>query len=128
MDLGEALGYGAFSVESAGSKCRQNFVVRNGQRVFNEGQLVLNLEGDLGLQNDKRKMTSTIQVAEVFRTLMSVSRVCDKGMRCVFEDTHSLTIDEKTGREVAKFERQGGMYIARMKFKPPEGFAGPVHG
>jgi hypothetical protein len=126
MDLGDAPGYGAFIVESAGSKRRQNFVVGNGQRVPNEGQIVLNLEGDLGLQSGKRKMTSTFQVAEVTRPLMSVSRVCDKGMRCIFEDTHALIIDKKTGREVAKFERQGGLYIARMKLKPPEGFAGPA--
>jgi hypothetical protein len=124
MDLGDAPGYGAFIVESAGSKRRQNFVVGNGQRVPNEGQIVLNLEGDLGLSSGKRKMTSTFQVAEVTRPLMSVSRVCDKGMRCIFEDTHALIIDKKTGREVAKFERQGGLYIARMKLKPPEGFAG----
>ena len=57
---------------------------------------------------------------------MSVSRVRDKGMRCIFEVTHALIIDKKTGREVAKFERQGGLYIARMKLKPSEGFAGPV--
>ena len=126
MDLGDAPGYGAFIVESAASRRRQNFVVGNGQRVPNEGQIVLNLEGDLGLQSGKRKMTSTFQVAEVTRPLMSVSRVCDKGMRCIFEDTHALIIDKKTGREVAKFERQGGLYIARMKLKPPEGFAGPA--
>jgi hypothetical protein len=62
MDLGNAPGYGAFIDESAGSKRRQNFVVGNGQRVPNEGQIVLNLEGDLGLQSGKRKMTSTFQV------------------------------------------------------------------
>ena len=43
MDLGEAPGYGAFLVELAGSRRRQNFVVGNGQRVPNDGQLVLNL-------------------------------------------------------------------------------------
>ena len=126
MDLGDALGYGAFVAESAGSKRRQNFVVGNGQRVPNDGQLVINLEGDLGLNGGKRKITSTLQVAEVTRPLMSVSRVCDKGTRCVFEYTHALIIDKKTGREVAKIERQGGLYIVRMKLKPPEGFAGPV--
>ena len=47
-------------------------------------------------------------------------------MICIFKDTHAFIIDKKTGREVAKFERQGGLYIARMKRKPPEGFAGPV--
>ena len=48
MDLGDAPGYGSFIVESAGSKRKQNFIVGNGAKVPNEGQLVLNLEGDLG--------------------------------------------------------------------------------
>ena len=126
MDLGETPGYGAFVMDSARSKRRQRFVVGSGQRVPNEGQLVLNLEGDLGLNGGKRKMTSTFQVAEVARPLMSVSRVCDKGMRCIFEDTHALIIDKKTGREVAKFERQGGLCLARMRHKQPEDFAEPV--
>ena len=67
MDLGDASGFGAFVVESAGSKRRQNFVVGNGQRVPNEAQLVFNLEGDPGLNGGKRKMTSFFQVAQVGR-------------------------------------------------------------
>ena len=38
MDLGDAPGYGAFVMESAGSKRKQNFIVGNGARVPNEGQ------------------------------------------------------------------------------------------
>ena len=120
----DAPGYGSYIVESAGSKRKQNFIVGNGAKVPNEGQLVLNLEGDLG--NGKRRIKSTFQVAEVTRPLMSVSRVCDQGMRCIFEDTHALVVDKKTGKEVSRFERVGGLYIARMKLKPPEGFAGQV--
>ena len=124
MDLGDAPGYAGFIGESSGSKRKQNFIVGNGQKVPNEGQLVLNLESDLG--GSKRRHTSTFQVAEVTRPLMSVSRVCDQGMRCIFEDTHALIVNKSNGKEVTRFERVGGLYVARMKLKPPEGFSGPA--
>ena len=122
MDLGDAPGYGAFLTQSDGSRRKQNFIVGNGQKVPNEGQLVLNLESDGG---ENRKIKSTFQVAEVTRPLMSVSRVCDQGLTCNFTDTHALVLD-KAGKIVVKFERRGGLYIARMKLKPPEGFVGQV--
>ena len=107
MDFGDAPGFGVFVVESAGSKRRQSFVFGKGQRVPNEGQLVLNLEGDLGLNGGKRKMTSTFQVAEVTRPLMSVSRVCDKGMRTCIDHRQkdrpgSLQVKEKSSTFVKK--------------------------
>ena len=122
MDLGDAPGYGAFLAESDGSKRKQNFIVGNGQKVPNEGQLLLNLEKDGG---GDRKLQSTFQIAEVTRPLMSVSRVCDQGLTCTFSNSHALVLD-KNGKTVVKFERRSGLYIARMRQKPPEGFAGQV--
>jgi hypothetical protein len=122
MDLGDAPGYGAFLAESDGSKRKQNFIVGNGQKVPNEGQLLLNLEKDGG---GDRKLQSTFQIAEVTRPLMSVSRVCDQGLTCTFNNSHALVLD-KNGKTVVKFERRGGLYIARMRLKPPEGFVGQV--
>ena len=122
MDLGDAPGYGAFLTQSDGSRRKQNFIVGNGQKVPNEGQLLLNLESD---GEGNRKIKSTFQVAEVTRPLMSVSRVCDQGMTCTFTDTYALVLD-KAGKTVVKFERRGGLYIARMRLKPPEGFVGQV--
>ena len=43
MDLADPPGCGAILVETAGSKRKQNFVVGNGHRVPNEGQIHLNL-------------------------------------------------------------------------------------
>ena len=104
--------------ESDGSRLKQNFIVGNGQKVPNEGQLLLNFESDI---EGIRKIKSTFQVVEVTRPLMSVSRVCDQGMTCTFTDSHALVLD-KSGKTVVKFERRGGLYIARMRLKPPEGF------
>ena len=83
---------------------------------------MLNLESDGG---ENRKIKSTFQVAEVTRPLMSVSRVCDQGLTRNLTDTHAFVRD-KAGNTVVKFERRGGLYIARMKLKPPEGFVGQV--
>ena len=94
----------------------------NGHRVPNEGQLLLHLEND---SEGVRNIKSTFQVAEVTRPLMSVSRVCDQGMTCTFSKSDALVLD-RAGKTVAKFERIGGLYVARMRLKPPEGFVGQV--
>ncbi len=84
MDLGDAPGYGAFLTQSDGSRRKQNFIVGSGQKVPNEGQLVLNLESDGG---ENRKIKSTFQVAEavsyhpltpptVFMQQFSQTRLC----------------------------------------------------
>ena len=88
----------------------------------NEGQLLLNLEND---NEGIRKLRSTFQVAGVTRPLMSVSRVCDQGMTCTFSSSDAVVLD-KSGKTVARFERIGGLYVARMRLKPPEGFVGQV--
>ena len=44
MDLGDAPGYSMVLTESPGSKRQQQFIVGNGARVPNEGQLLLNME------------------------------------------------------------------------------------
>ena len=122
MDLQDAPGYQAYLVESPGSKRKQQFVVGNGERVPNEGQLVLNLESDV----DKctRKLQSTFQVAEVTRPLMSVSKICDQGLRCLFDDQEALVCDKVSGKVLVTFKRHGGLYITRMRLKPPEGLPG----
>ena len=122
MDLGDAPGYGRFLTESDGSRRKQNFIVGNGQKVPNDGQLLPNLESDA---EGNRKIKSTFQVAEVSRPLMSVSRVCDQGMTCTLTDSHAPVLDN-TEMTVVKLERRGGLYIARMRLKPPGGFVGQM--
>ena len=122
MDTEDAPGYTVS--ESLGSRRGQNFVVGNGERVPNEGQMVLNLETDT---SDKRKVniSSTVQVAEVSRPLMSVSKVCDQGYTCVFTKDGARINDEKGG-EVYSFKRVNGLYVSNMRLRPPGPFAGPA--
>ena len=96
MDLGDAPGYSTFLTESPGSKRQQQFIVGNGARVPNEGQLLLNMESST--TTGVMKLQSCFQVAEVTRPLMSVSRVCDQGLECRFTESEALVIDsDKAG-------------------------------
>ena len=84
MDSEDASGY-AIS-ESPGSNRGQGFVVGNGARVANEGQVQLNLEMG-SVDGTIRDRASAFQVAEINRPLMSVSKICDAGLTCVFNST-----------------------------------------
>ena len=75
-------------------------------------------------------MNSVFQVAEITRPLMSVSRICDQDMVCIFEKDHARVLDTD-GNTVARFERDGGLYMCTMKLRRPEdrndpSFAWPV--
>ena len=122
MDIADAPGYCAFITESAGSRRRHNFIVGNGQKVPNEGQILLNLEagGDTA-----KLLRSTFQVAEVTRPLMSVGRICDQGYQCLFTQTEARVVDSE-GKTVVEFQRSGGLYVAKLKLKKPEPFGGQV--
>ena len=112
MDVADAPGYAAFVLASAGSRRMQKFIVGNGQRVPNEGQAKLNLE-HMGVP-----LESTFQVAEVTRPLMSVGRVCDQGLICLFDKDKAM-IQDNNGKTVCQFERKGGLYVAKFDLKDP---------
>ena len=101
---------------SAGSRCGQGFLVGNGERVPNTGQAHLSLQTD---GNIKNALKTTFQIAKVSRPLMSVGRLCDVGLKVVFDENHARVLD-KDGYEACVFERQsGGVYIARFRLKKP---------
>ena len=64
-------------------------------------------------------MSSVFQVAEVTRPLMSVSRICDQDMVCIFDKDHARILGTD-GNTVARFERDGGLYTCTMRFRRPE--------
>ena len=119
LDVADAPGYAHFISESPGSKRGQRFIVGNGERVPNAGQVRLNMEcAGIPLQ-------SIFQVASVTRPLMSVGRVCDQGLKCIFDQDKALVVG-KDGEEICRFERKGGLYVARLKLKSPELFPRPA--
>ena len=111
-------------MDSPGSRRGQNFIVGNGQRVPNEGQMCLNLEAHTG-DNTDQMLHSTFQVADLTRPLMSVSQVCASGHKCLFEKDHALIMNAQ-GETLVKFEMQGGLYVATMRLKAPTPFGRPA--
>ena len=114
--------------ESAGSRSGQHFIGAGGHRMANRGQMKLSMRADNGRKG--RDVRTTFQVARVTRPLMSVSKICDAGMSMRFTSTMAVIEDNK-GKEVCRFLRKGGLYIASMKLRnpnykpPPAPFARP---
>ena len=102
--------------ESPGSKLGQNFIGAGGHRMPNKGQVRLSMRADNGKKG--RDVKTTFQVAKVTRPLMSVSKICDAGMSMRFTAALAI-VEDKNGKEVMRFRRQGGLYIARMKLRNP---------
>ena len=105
-------------VESAGSRAGQHFVAAGGARIPNEGQFTLALRsGDLEKKKGK-DIKSTFQVAKVTRPLWSVGRICDEGFDVKFTNNEAYVMT-KEGKEVCKFKRKGGLYVAELHLKSP---------
>ena len=91
-------------------------MVGNGERVANRGQIKLRMKStdEHGLL-----MSSVFQVADITRPLMSVSRLCDQDMVCIFEKTHARVVDSD-GNVVARFDCDGGLCTYTVKLRRPE--------
>ena len=115
-DLADVPGYANSVTQSPGSQRGQRFIVDNGDRVPNQGQVKVHMmsKGDDGVLT-----ASVFQIAEITRPLMSVSRICDQDMVCIFEKDHARIVDAK-GNLVSRFERDGGLYTCKMKLRRPE--------
>ena len=78
--------------ESPSSQRGGGFIVGNGERVPNDGQSSLILEANARL-GESQQFRSTFQAARVTRPLMSVSKICSNGFRCVFDKREAQIID-----------------------------------
>ena len=101
---------------SPGSKRGQKFVVGNGGRVKNQGQVDLQMGA-----KDGSGFHSVFQVAEITRPLMSVSRICDQDLICIFDKTQAQVLNPAKGNQVlATFQRDGGLYTCSMRLRAPK--------
>ena len=96
-------------VPSAGSRNGRHFVAANGDRMQNRGEAKLKLNGPKA----GTTLHSTFQVADVTRALYSVSQMCDEGCQVTF--TASEGTVTKDGKVVARFVREGGLYVAGVE-------------
>ena len=115
LDASETPGY--CIVESPGSKRQQKFIVGNGQKIPNQGQVHLNLEADTG-KSQASAIGAIFQVAAITRPLMSVSKICDQDLICTFTK-EKATVTNHKGDVICDFIRRGGLYVANMRLKRP---------
>ena len=115
-DMADMPGYACVLEPSPGSKRGQAFIVGNGSKVKNKGQVRLQMQTTNG---KAQSLNSIFQVAEITRPLMSVSRICDQGLECLFT-REGATIRTEKGEVVASFQREGGLYTATMRLKAPK--------
>ena len=74
--------------ESLGSRRNQNFIVGDGGKLKNLGQMILNLEANT-TAGSANSVSSTFQIAKVTRPLMSVGHICDQGLSVNFGKNNS---------------------------------------
>ena len=98
---------------SLASKAGRGFIAANGDKILNQGELDLIMSGD----DCNGTIGSTFQAADVTRALYSVSRICDNGCEVSFNSDRGIVT--KSGREVARFNRSGGLYVATLNVQEP---------
>ena len=89
---------------SEGSKKGVCYVTANGMKMANQGEQVVSATTGSG-QSCRFKL----QVTNVHRPLMSVSRICDTGHRVVFEAKGGYIQSVTTGEKV-QFRRDNNVY------------------
>jgi len=115
QDLGET--YRQLIEPSPASRAGKGFIAANDQKILNEGQVALRLQGEA---DGDVPVNSLFQVADVNRPLMSIGRICDQGHRVCFDSDKAEVINKKSGRVVMTFLRKnGGLYTADLVLKAP---------
>ena len=91
---------------SQGSRAGVEYINANGAKMPNRGEKLvpvrfLGNEGCAALR---------LQVTDVQRTLLSVSKICDSGHEVVFRKDGGYIRDVKTNAKIADFVRSNGVY------------------
>ena len=100
---------------SPGSKAGRSFIAANGGKIPNRGQMTPSLKTESGQEID-----STFQVCKTNRPLWSVGKICDTGCKVAFSADKAEVVQEKTGRSVCSFQREGGLYVSKLSLTPPD--------
>ena len=99
------------------SKAGAAFVGADGSRIKNHGEAALQLV-TVDRHGREHAVHSKFQIADVTRALWSVGVICDSGLRVVFTKETAAVLDAQ-GKELCHFDRQQGLYIAKVKLKNP---------
>ena len=94
--------------ESEGSRRGQTYLSASGDKLPNLGEKKFDM-----MTSEGNWAQATFQVAEVTRPLCSVSKICDKGNRVIFELGGGYVEHIATGMRT-KFARQNNVYVMEM--------------
>jgi hypothetical protein len=94
--------------ESEGSRRGQTYLSASGDKLPNLGEKRFDI-----VTSEGNWAQATFQVAQVTRPLCSVSKMCDKGNRVVFELEGGYAQNIATGMKT-KFARQNNVYVMDM--------------
>ena len=102
---------------SAGSRANRHYTDASGHPIVNEGEakLAVKLPAGKDVMNDA---TTTFQVADVTRPLLSVGNICEKGNDVLCRDKAAYVLD-KQRNVVAQFEKRNGLYVSTLSVKNP---------
>ena len=104
----------------------RNFNGAGGEAIKHWGRASVRMQ-----QDDGKHIGQEVQVMEVTRPLHSISMVCDNEHDVVFTTTEGLVIPagmldailamvQKQGTVVARYRRNGGLYVAKMRVNDPK--------
>ncbi len=112
---------GSITVEQPEHGKLRNFVAANNGKIKNFGKANVRMELDTGTE-----INNTFQVADVSRPLHSVGVIADTKKEVLFTRGEAVVVPEGALskflgaiRQIAKYPRKGGLYVARMKAKNP---------
>ena len=96
-------------IPSQGSIAGVRYVSASGTVISNEGEKHVQVVTERG-----NKRTMNLQVANVHRVLLSVSKICDAGNEVFFNKDGGKIVNIETG-EVDHFDRVDGVYRIKLK-------------
>ena len=99
------------------SSLGRGFITASGERVDNEGECHLNF----AVGEEGPEVSTTFQVAQVTRPLLSISKMCDKGNTVTFTKQKGV-VTSPDGKEICVFERDRGLYVAKVKVRRDQTF------
>ena len=92
------------TIKPSGPERETTYVLPDGSLVGNKGEKHVEVT-----TNEGAKCTVRMQVTNVRKSLMSVSKICDAGHTVIFHKDGGYIEHEATG-QLTKFERSGGVY------------------
>ena len=107
---------------SEGSRARMNFLAANGDKIPNQGEKKLRVVTQEGLER-----SMLFQVAPVTKPLGSVSKICKKGHRVVFDDDGSYIENKITG-EYMNLREKNGVYVLDVWLNNADAWGFPRQG